>query len=104
MAVMRRMSKFLAVGAAVLAFGLPTVAAARGKAIAPVKQRVPAAVPEAARYQRTTRMKFKDDVVAGRRATGGGSVVNVRPGSKHSSLIVVRQSFLPELIKSADLL
>ena len=42
------------------------------------------------------------DLVKGGRATGAGTLVPVMGRHKHSSLIVVRRDFLPEMVKSAE--
>ena len=48
------------------------------------------------------RYDFDDDIVEGGIAQADGSLVNVLRPIKRSSLIKIRDSFLPELIKSAE--
>ena len=64
-------------------------------------QPVPAGAPVAA-PARVQRLTFDDDVVTGGRDLGDGDVIRIRPPIKHLSLVRARDSFVPELIKSAE--
>jgi gamma-glutamyltranspeptidase len=61
-----------------------------------------AAATAAAPAGRVQRLSFDDDVVTGRRDLGDGDLVRISRPAKHSSLVRARESFVPELIKSAE--
>ncbi len=87
---MRRMSWTLI--AAALMLLLPVLASPAARAAPP-----PGAAPG-----RVQRLSFEDDVVTGFRDLGEGDVVGPTRPAKHSSLVRARESFVPELIKSAE--
>jgi hypothetical protein len=45
---------------------------------------------------------FDDDTVEGDLVRPDGEFVDTRKGAKHSSLIKIRENFIPEMIKSAE--
>ncbi len=53
-------------------------------------------------YKSKTVYDFDDDVVEGDLVRPDGEFVDTRKGAKHSSLIKIRENFIPEMIKSAD--
>ncbi len=53
-------------------------------------------------YQKTTKYDFEDDVVTGDLVRPDGELIDSRRGAKHSSLIKIRQHFIPEMLKSAE--
>jgi hypothetical protein len=59
-----------------------------------------AARPERAPAQ--TRYDFDDDVVEGGTLHPEGDLISSRRPSKQSSLIKIRETFVPELLKSAE--
>jgi hypothetical protein len=56
--------------------------------------------PDAAHPQ--VRYDFDDDVVEGGIAQGDGVLVEGKRPIKHSTLIKIRETFTPELLKSAE--
>jgi hypothetical protein len=91
----------LVVGTALLApslwFSSEVFAQAKGKG----KAAAPAA-GGGGDYQKTTKYDFEDDVVTGDLVRPDGEMVDSRRGAKHSSLIKIRQHFIPEMLKSAE--
>jgi hypothetical protein len=68
-------------------------------------QAKPAAAPAAGgdvQYKSKTVYDFDDDVVEGDLVRPDGEFVDTRKGAKHSSLIKIRENFIPEMIKSAE--
>jgi hypothetical protein len=53
-------------------------------------------------YKSKTVYDFDDDLVEGDLVRPDGEFVDTRKGAKHSSLIKIRQDFIPEMIKSAE--
>jgi hypothetical protein len=53
-------------------------------------------------YQKQTKYDFDDDVVEGDLVRPDGEYVDSRRGAKHSTLIKIRQHFIPEMLKSAE--
>ena len=53
-------------------------------------------------YQSKTVYDFDDDTVEGDLVRPDGEFVDTRKGAKHSSLIKIRENFIPEMIKSAE--
>ena len=53
-------------------------------------------------YAKTTKYDFEDDVVTGDLIRPDGEFIDSRRGAKHSSLIKIRQHFIPEMLKSAE--
>ena len=53
-------------------------------------------------YNKSTKYDFDDDVVEGDLVRPDGEFVDSRRGAKHSTLIKIRQHFIPEMLKSAE--
>jgi len=78
--------------------GVTLLVAAAGTVFA---QAAPAA-GGAVEYKSKTVYDFDDDVVEGDLVRPDGEFVDTRKGAKHSSLIKIRENFIPEMIKSAE--
>jgi hypothetical protein len=80
------------------------------KAPAPAAQAAPAAAPAAGApaggnsvsYKQRTVYDFDDDTVEGDLVRPDGELVDTRRGAKHSSLIKIRENFIPEMLKSVE--
>lgn len=59
------------------------------------------AAPQA-KYKRETNYDFDDDVVEGELQRPDGEIIDTRRQARHSSLIKVREHFIPEILKSAE--
>lgn len=53
-------------------------------------------------YKQKTVYDFDDDVVEGDLVRPDGEFAEVRSKAKHSSLIKIREHFIPEMLKSAE--
>ena len=53
-------------------------------------------------YKQKTVYDFDDDVVEGDLVRPDGEFVEARSKAKHSSLIKIRENFIPEMLKSAE--
>jgi hypothetical protein len=53
-------------------------------------------------YKQKTVYDFDDDVVEGDLVRPDGEFVDTRKAAKHSSLIKIRENFIPEMLKSAE--
>lgn len=53
-------------------------------------------------YKKKTEYDFEDDVVEGSFVRPEGEYLNARGGTRHSSLIRIRENFVPEMLKSAE--
>lgn len=53
-------------------------------------------------YKSKTVYDFDDDVVEGDLVRPDGEFVDSRKAAKHSSLIKIRENFIPEMLKSAE--
>ena len=53
-------------------------------------------------FKAKTTYDFDDDVVEGDMVRPDGEFVDSRKAAKHSSLIKIRENFIPEMLKSAD--
>jgi len=53
-------------------------------------------------YKQKTVYDFDDDVVEGDLVRPDGEFVDSRRSAKHSSLIKIRENFIPEMVKSAE--
>lgn len=65
----------------------------------------PAAPPaggDSTTYKSKTVYDFDDDVVEGDLVRPDGEFVDSRKAAKHSSLIKIRENFIPEMLKSAE--
>ena len=78
--------------------GVTLLTAAAGVVFA---QAAPAAGGDV-QYKSKTVYDFDDDVVEGDLVRPDGEFVDTRKGAKHSSLIKIRENFIPEMIKSAE--
>jgi hypothetical protein len=65
-------------------------------------QAKPAAGGDNVQYKSKTVYDFDDDTVEGDLVRPDGDFVDSRKGAKHSSLIKIRENFIPEMIKSAE--
>ncbi len=75
---------------------------ASGVVYAQAKAAAPAAGGDNVQYKSKTVYDFDDDVVEGDLVRPDGEFVDTRKGAKHSSLIKIRENFIPEMIKSAE--
>ncbi|MCC6747686.1 MAG: adventurous gliding motility protein CglF [Deltaproteobacteria bacterium] len=53
-------------------------------------------------YKKKTVYDFDDDVVEGELQRPDGEYIDTRRKAKHSSLIKIRENFIPEMLKSAE--
>ncbi len=53
-------------------------------------------------YKKTTEYDFEDDLVEGSFVRPEGEYLEGRAGARHSSLIRIRENFVPEMLKSAE--
>jgi hypothetical protein len=53
-------------------------------------------------YKQRTVYDFEDDLVEGDLVRPDGEFVDTRRAAKHSSLIKIRENFIPEMLKSAE--
>jgi hypothetical protein len=53
-------------------------------------------------YKKETKYDFDDDMVEGDLVKPDGEMVGATGKAKHSSLIKIRQNFIPEMLKSAE--
>lgn len=53
-------------------------------------------------YRRQTEYDFEDDVVEGSFVRPEGEYLDSRRRARHSSLIRIRENFVPEMLKSAE--
>jgi hypothetical protein len=83
-----------------LALLTPNLAFAQAKA-APAKAGAPAGGDNVT-YKQKTVYDFDDDVVEGDLVRPDGEFVDSRRAAKHSSLIKIRENFIPEMLKSAE--
>ena len=75
------------------------LAQAKGKpAAAPAKVGAPGDVT----YKQKTVYDFDDDIVEGDLVRPDGEFVDSRKMAKHSTLIKIRENFIPEMLKSAE--
>jgi hypothetical protein len=79
-------------------FAMTMLAGTAGVAFAQAK---PAAGGDV-QYKSKTVYDFDDDTVEGDLVRPDGEFVDTRKGAKHSSLIKIRENFIPEMIKSAE--
>ena len=54
------------------------------------------------KYKKKTVYDFDDDVVEGELQRPDGEYIDTRRKAKHSSLIKIRENFVPEMLKSAE--
>ncbi|MDB4965707.1 MAG: hypothetical protein JWN44_1396 [Myxococcales bacterium] len=78
--------------------GMTLLTAVAGAALA----QAPAAGGDNTQYKSKTVYDFDDDMVEGDLVRPDGEFVDTRKGAKHSSLIKIRENFIPEMIKSAE--
>lgn len=53
-------------------------------------------------YKKKTEFDFEDDVVEGSFVRPEGDYIDSRRGGRYSSLIRIRENFVPEMLKSAE--
>jgi hypothetical protein len=53
-------------------------------------------------YKKKTEYDFDDDLVEGSFVKPEGDYLSSRTGGRHSSLIRIRENFVPEMLKSAE--
>lgn len=53
-------------------------------------------------YKKKTEYDFEDDVVEGSFVRPEGEYLDARRSARHSSLIRIRENFVPEMLKSAE--
>jgi hypothetical protein len=53
-------------------------------------------------YKKTTKYDFDDDIVEGELVKPDGEFTGARQKTKHSSLIKIRENFVPEMLKSIN--
>jgi hypothetical protein len=53
-------------------------------------------------YKKETKYDFDDDTVEGDLVRPEGEMIGTAGKAKHSSLIKIRQNFIPEMLKSAE--
>jgi hypothetical protein len=70
--------------------------------LAMAQQKAPAAGGDSVTYKSKTVYDFDDDVVEGDLVRPDGEFVDSRRAAKHSSLIKIRENFIPEMLKSAE--
>ena len=58
--------------------------------------------PGGVQYKQKTTYDFDDDTVEGDLVRPDGEFVDSRRGAKHSSLIKIRENFIPEMLKSVE--
>ena len=61
-----------------------------------------AAAQDNVQYKKETKYDFDDDMVEGDLVKPDGEMVGAAGKAKHSSLIKIRQNFIPEMLKSAE--
>jgi hypothetical protein len=54
------------------------------------------------KYKKKTVYDFDDDLVEGELQRPDGEFIDTRRKAKHSTLIKIRQDFIPEMLKSAE--
>ncbi|HEX2570591.1 MAG TPA: hypothetical protein VH877_13630 [Polyangia bacterium] len=57
---------------------------------------------EGVQFKQKTEYSFDDDLVEGDLVRPDGEFVDTRRSAKHSSLIKIRDNFVPEMLKSAE--
>jgi hypothetical protein len=65
-------------------------------------QKAPAPGGDNVTFKQKTVYDFDDDVVEGDLVRPDGEFVDSRRAAKHSSLIKIRENFIPEMLKSAE--
>ncbi|MCB9555096.1 MAG: adventurous gliding motility protein CglF [Deltaproteobacteria bacterium] len=58
--------------------------------------------PPKVTYKKKTIYDFDDDLVEGELQRPDGEYIDTRRKAKHSSLIKIREHFIPEMLKSAE--
>jgi hypothetical protein len=62
----------------------------------------PALAADDVTYKKETKYDFDDDMVEGDLVRPEGEMIGSAGKAKHSSLIKIRQNFIPEMLKSAE--
>ena len=92
------MSRVSSLVAAVVLLALPTAVFAQAKG----KPAGGAGGDAGVIYKQKTVYDFDDDVVEGDLVRPDGEFIDSRKAAKHSSLIKIRENFIPEMLKSAE--
>ncbi len=71
-------------------------------ALAPLASAQQAPAGAGVSYKSKTVYDFDDDVVEGDLVRPEGELVGSKTGTKHSTLIKIRDTFVPEMLKSAE--
>ena len=74
---------------------------ASGMALAQVAGGPTGAAPDVS-YKKKTVYDFDDDLVEGELMRPDGEFIDTRKKAKHSTLIKIRENFIPEMLKSAE--
>lgn len=92
--------------AVLMLFGLGTASAqdqpAGGAAAAAPAGAAPAAGASGVSYKQKTVYDFDDDTVEGDLVRPDGEMIDSTKRAKHSSLIKIRDNFIPEMLKSVE--
>jgi len=83
-------------------FGLVSIVVLSTSGSVAFAQKAPPAGGDNVQYKQKTVYDFDDDVVEGDLVRPDGEFIDSRKGAKHSSLIKIRETFVPELLKSAN--
>ena len=89
----------IAFAAQMLAYALSPSVPAFAQKSKPIQTGAPAGDVS---YKSKTVYDFDDDVVEGDLVRPDGEFVDTRHQAKHSSLIKIRENFIPEMLKSAE--
>jgi len=95
------MKKFMLAFAAVTMLGLGA-AYAQDQAAAGAGAAPAAAGGTGVQYKQKTVYDFDDDTVEGDLVRPDGEFIDSKKGAKHSSLIKIRENFIPEMLKCVE--
>lgn len=73
-----------------------------GAGLALAQEAGPAGTAPDVTYKKKTVYDFDDDLVEGELMRPDGEFIDSRRKAKHSSLIKIRENFIPEMLKSAE--
>ena len=85
-----------------VAFVIALAVVSLGSTAFAAKKRKKAPVTNDDALQRKTVYNFEDDVITGSLLKPDATIIDSIRNSKYSSLIKIRQNFIPEIIKSAE--
>jgi len=86
----------------ILAFGLSLSLLGAVSGVASAQKAGAAPAGGDVQYKAKTTYDFDDDLVEGDMVKPDGEFVDSRKAAKHSSLIKIRENFLPEMLKTAE--